>query len=262
MKHATKLKPIHWGRSVIFAVIGIILFFSAYAIIRTTMAERMADVLCGIIYLGLTVVLLFVWIKGKQVYTFPIMLMNLMVALNFFVGLQMFSIISVFTVIVTVCLFILFIYMFLVFLKHTAHYRRILERAAKPVDDAQNGFTQRPYPSGKAVYSKGEIFGFAEFLKSSLIAIPFVESNGITLAFPEDWLGRLYDMHGSYLDDTRVIFQFNGQVSAHITEKDYKKYQEELTFDQLCSSLGNIFIEFMELYKNGEGDRILEKIKR
>jgi hypothetical protein len=69
-------------------------------------------------------------------------------------------------------------------------------------------------------------------------------------------------MHGSYLDDTRVIFQFNGQVSAHITEKDYKKYQEELTFDQLCSSLGNMFIEFMEMFKNGEGDLILEKIKR
>jgi hypothetical protein len=256
MKQATKLKPIHWGRAVVFSVIGIVLFASVFAIIRTTMAERMADVLCGIIYLGVTAVCVFSWIKGKQVYVFPIMLMNLMVALNFFVGLP------VLTVFVTVCLFTLFIYMFFVFLKHTAHYRRILERAARPVDDAKNGFTQRPYPSGKAVYSKGEIFGFAEFLKSHLIAIPFVESNGIALAFPDDWLGRLYDMHGSYLDDTRVIFQFNGQVSAQITEKDYKKYHEELTFDQLCSSLGNMFIEFMELYKNGEGDRILEKIKR
>jgi hypothetical protein len=259
MKQATKLKPIHWGRAVVFGVIGLALFVSAFAIIRTTMAERTADVLCGIIYLGTTTVCVFSWIKAKHIYVFPIILMNIMVALNFFVGLQMFT---VFTLIITVCLFILFIYMFLVFLKHSARFRRILELAARPVDDAQNGFTQRPYPSGKAVYSKGEIFGFAEFLKSRFIAIPFVESNGITLAFPEDWLGRLYDMHGNYLDDTRVIFQFNGKVSAHITEKDYKKYQEELTFDQLCSSLGNMFIEFMELYKNGEGDRILEKIKR
>jgi len=262
MKQATKLKPTHWGRAIVFGVFGLALFVSVFAIIRTMMAERTADVLCGIIYLGVTAICMFAWIKGKQVYTFPIILMNLIVALNFFVGLQTFTVISVFTGIITVCLFTLFIYMFFVFLKHTAQYRRILELAARPVDDAQNGFTQRPYPSGKAVYSKGEILGFAEFLKSSLIAIPFVESNGITLAFPEDWLGRLYGMHGSYLDDTRVIFQFNGQVSTHITEKDYKKYQEELTFDQLCSSLGNIFIEFMELYKNGEVDRILEKIKR
>jgi hypothetical protein len=256
MKQATKLKPIHWGRAVVFIVIGLVLFVSVFAIIRTTMAERTADILLGIVYLVLTAVCVFSWIKAKQVYVFPIMLMNLMVALNFFADLQML------TVIISVCLFTLFIYMFFVYLKHTAQFRRILERAARPVDDAKNGFTRRPYPSGKAVYSKGEIFGFAEFLKSSLIAIPFVDSNGITMAFPEDWLGRLYDMHGSYLDDTRVIFQFNGQVSAHITEKDYKKYQEELTFDQLCSSLGNMFIEFMELFKNGEGDRILEKIKR
>lgn len=256
MKQATKLKPINWGRSVVFGVIGLVLFVSVYAIIRTTMAERMADVLCGIIYLGVTAVCMFAWIKGKQVHVLPIMLMNFMVALNFFVDLW------VPTLIITLGLFTLIIYMFFVFLKHSARFRRILELAARPVDDAQNGFTQRPYPSGKAVYSKGEIFGFAEFLKNRLIAIPFVESNGITLAFPEDWLGRLYDMHGSYLDDTRVIFQFNGQVSSHITEKDYKKYQEELTFDQLCSSLGNMFIEFMELYKNGEGDLILEKIKR
>lgn len=256
MKQATKLKPIHWGRAVVFIVIGLVLFISVFAIIRTTMAERTADVLLGIIYLGLSAVCVFSWIKAKQVYVFPIMLMNLMVALNFFADLQML------TVIISVCLFTLFIYMFFVYLKNTAQYRRILERAARPVDDARNGYTHRPYPSGKAVYSKGEIFGFAEFLKSRLIAIPFVDSNGITMAFPEDWLGRLYDMHGSYLDDTRVIFQFNGQVSAHITEKDYKKYQEELTFDQLCSSLGNMFIEFMEMFKNGEGNLILEKIKR
>ncbi len=256
MNQVTKLKPIHWGRAVVFVVISIVLFASVFAIIRTTMAERAAGVLCGIIYLGVTAVCAFSWIKGKQVHIFPIMLMNIMIALNFFIGLP------VLTVFVTVCLFTLFIYMFFVFLKHLARFRRILELAARPVDDTKNGFTQRPYPSGKAVYSKGEIFGFAEFIKSRLIAIPFVESSGITLAFPEDWLGRLYDMHGNYLDDTRVIFQFNGQVSAHITEKDYKKYQEELTFDQLCSSLGNMFIEFMELYKNGEGDHILEKIKR
>jgi hypothetical protein len=256
MKQVTKLKPIHWGRAIVLGVIGIILFFSVFAIIRIAMAERMADVFSGILYLCITAVCVFIWVKGKHVYVFPIILMNLMVALNFFFDLP------VLTAFVTLCLFSLFIYMFFVFLKHSARFRRILELAAKPVDAAQNGFTQRPYPSGKAVYSKGEIFGFAEFLKSSLIAIPFVESNSITLAFPEDWLGRLYDMDGNYLDDTRVIFQFDGLVSSHITEKDYKKYQDELTFDQLCSSLGNMFIEFMELYKNGEGDQIIEKIRK
>ncbi len=109
MKQATKLKPTHWGRSVVFGVIGIVLFASVFALIRTAMAERMADVLLGIIYLGVTAVLLVVWIKGKQVLTFPIMLMNLMIALNFFfAGLPML------TVIVSVFLFTLFIYMYFI----------------------------------------------------------------------------------------------------------------------------------------------------
>ena len=109
MKQATKLKPINWGRAVVIVVIGLILFFSVFAIIRTAMAERTADVLSGIMYLGVTAVCVFAWIKGKQVYVFPIMLMNLMVALNFFFDLP------ILTGIITVCLFTLFIYMFFVF---------------------------------------------------------------------------------------------------------------------------------------------------
>lgn len=68
-------------------------------------------------------------------------------------------------------------------------------------------------------------------------------------------------MHGHYSDDTRIVFQFDGSVSAIISERDYKKYREEWSFDQLCASIGNLFIEFLELFKNGEGERILERIK-
>ena len=102
MKQATKLKPIHWGRAIVLGVIGIILFASVFAIIRTTMAERLADVLSGIVYLGTTAVCVFSWIKGKQVYVFPIMLMNLMIALNFF-----FAGLKILAVIITVFLFTL-----------------------------------------------------------------------------------------------------------------------------------------------------------
>jgi len=38
-------------------------------------------------------------------------------------------------------------------------------------------------------------------------------------------------VHGTYLDDTRINFAFGGNVSANISEKDYKKYKNELTFD-------------------------------
>ena len=72
---------------------------------------------------------------------------------------------------------------------------------------------------------------------------------------------ELYEIHGSYSDETRVIFQYDGHVSAHITEKDYKKYQQELTFDQLCASLGNLFIDFLYFFNNGESNKIVEILK-
>jgi hypothetical protein len=256
MKQGTKLKPITWGRSVVVGSIMVILFFTIFATVRTVMAQRSADVICGIMYLVVTAACLFGWFKAKQVHIIPIMFMNLMQALYFFAGLR------ILMVIVNVALLILVIYMFTVFFKHKALHRKVLELAARPVKDVQNGFTNRPRPSGKADYSKGELYGFSEFLRRKNIAIPYVESNGIALALPEDWLGRLYNAHGHYSDDTRIIFQFDCNVSAMITEGDYKKYQEELSFDQLCASMGNLFVEFLELFKNGEGERILDRLNR
>jgi len=63
-----------------------------------------------------------------------------------------------------------------------------------------------------------------------------------------------------YKKDTYVTFDFNGNVSVNIAKKDYQKYKEEFTFDQLCSSLGNLFIEFLELYLKGKSREIIDKL--
>jgi len=256
MKQATKLKSFPWGRSVVIGSITFILFFTVFAIVRTAMAERAADTISGIMYLAVTTVCLIGWFKAKQVHIIPVMFMNLMMAIHFFTSLR------ILVVIINIPLLILMIYMFTVFFKHIALHRKILELAAQPVEDVKNGFTHRPHPSGKTDFSKGELYGFAEFLRRYYIALPFEESQGIALTLPEDWLGRRTNAQGHYTDDTRIIFQFDGNVSAVITEKDYKKYREEWSFDQLCTSMGNLFIEFLDLFKNGEGGRILDRIKK
>jgi hypothetical protein len=38
------------------------------------------------------------------------------------------------------------------------------------------------------------------------------------------------------------------------------KYKETLAFDQLTEALGNLFIEYFERYKRGEGDRIMYEL--
>lgn len=180
MKLATKLKPVPLGRSLVLGVMVLVLFFTGFAIVRTVMAERSADVICGVMYLVITAACFLGWFKANQVHIIPILLMNLMLALYFFTGL------TTLVIIINVALLVLVIFMFNVFFKHTALHRKILELAARPVEEAQNGFTRRPRPSGKADFSKGELYGFSEFLRTHYIAIPIMESNGIALAFPED----------------------------------------------------------------------------
>jgi len=62
--------------------------------------------------------------------------------------------------------------------------------------------------------------------------------------------------------DTHVTFDFAGHVSVTIAKKDYQKYTEELTFDQLCSSLGSLFIEFLELYQKNQSREIIDRLNR
>jgi len=256
MKQTSKLKPTRWIQANVLGIIAVAIFFTIFALIRTISAKEIADVISGLLYTTIIVFLIFLWFKAHQAHILPLLLMNLLFVIHFFTGIQ------VVIVIANAILLTLFIYMITLFLKHAYLFRRILELASKSVSDTQNGFTTRPLYSGKCEYSKGEINGFVKFLELNTIAIPFQDSNGIILSFPEDWLSRKYDIHGSYLDDTRISFDNDGNVSAVISKNDYRKYKDELTFDQLCESFGRLFIEFLELYKKGEAGQITDSIRK
>ena len=93
MKHTTKLKPTNWRRSLIIGIVASVLFFSFFAFIRTVMATRTADILSGVLYLGVTTVCLISWIRSKLVLIIPVVLMNLVLALHFFFEMQILAII-------------------------------------------------------------------------------------------------------------------------------------------------------------------------
>ena len=59
------------------------------------------------------------------------------------------------------------------------------------------------------------------------------------------------ETHDTLIDDMNnnsdwTLSDFDGNVSASISKKDYLAFTEELAFDQLCDSLGKLFIEFMD----------------
>ena len=140
--------------------------------------------------------------------------------------------------------------------------REIFELAAETIDDTGNGYTSRPRPVGKVEYSPQQIQAFARFAARNLIALPYFTSKNITLVPVKmgDEFGRLLGLSGDYRDATWVNFDVEGEVSVHIAQKDYLDYRQPLNFDQLCSSLGQVFIDFFELYDRGEGVRVVDRL--
>ena len=254
MVNSSKLKPTNWSIIIINSIIAIVIFFSIFAIVRAVLIENMADKIRGIIYLLISIVLLISWLKTKAILLIPGMLMNLIIAMHFFFHIRTIAIL------INVILLLIMCYLLYVHLKHHFIYRNIFELTAKAVNETKDGYTQRSYPVGSSNFSKGELFGFAEFLKNQLIAVPYEESNGVVFVLAEDWFGYLFNLHGGYENVTRIVFNHDGNVSTSIVKTDYSKYKEALTFDQLCDSLGNLFIEFMQHFQKGDVAKIMEKI--
>ena len=140
--------------------------------------------------------------------------------------------------------------------------KNVFELAARDVSETVNGYTERPRPAGKLNYTKSELFGFAEFVRRNLIAIPYIEKDCVV--FVPVKMGEeasfLLGMAGDHRYHSWISFDFEGNVSASISKKDYLGFTEELSFDQLCDSLGKLFMEFLEYYKKNETERILHRL--
>ena len=140
--------------------------------------------------------------------------------------------------------------------------REIFELAAEPVEETGNGYTSRPRPVGKVDYSPQQMHAFARFCSRHLIALPYITSKNLTLVLVKnsEEFGRLLGLSGDYRDATWVNFDMDGEVSVHISQKDYLDYREPLAFDQLCTSLGQVFSDFFDLYDKGEGVRVIDRM--
>ena len=137
--------------------------------------------------------------------------------------------------------------------------REMLELAAIPVNEIKNGLTTRPMQAGKLNYSPEELMSFASFIRKKLIAIPVKEQNRIVFLINIP-MGRLLAFSSRYKDRSWVAFDHDGNVTVNISQSDYFMYKDLLSFDKLCQSLGELFIAFMEQYRNGEGSRIIEQL--
>ncbi len=137
--------------------------------------------------------------------------------------------------------------------------REILELSAMPVSDVENGFTERPSPSGTIEATNLEIEAFTDFIRRNLIAIPYVDKTNVVYSFTSNYWKKI-GLKSGYEDESWVSIDRNGSVNVFISKSDYLKFNDNFSFDQLCNSMGNLFIEFFEMFKRGEGVLIISRL--
>lgn len=166
-------------------------------------------------------------------------------------------------------LFIVFMYGMMLITGYQALNRKlrwrgeeVFELAAMPVEDIGDSFTARPRPAGHMPVSKTEMVRFVDFISRNLIAFPFKEENRVVfvLTLPGNDLPYLFGLKKDYLEDTWVAVDYEGNITVNITEQDYLLFKMDLDFDQICQSLGNVFSEFLELSKNGQETKIIDRM--
>jgi len=141
------------------------------------------------------------------------------------------------------------------------YFPTLLERAAKTVNDTNDGYSARPYPSGKRQYSKDEVVKFAEYLNKKLIAVSYIDNDRVVLVFSNGMFQYIPFLKPNLQKVTYASFDYAGNSSVYISKKDYGKYKKELRFDQLCNSFGDVVLDLFNDFREGQREKILNKIK-
>ena len=145
--------------------------------------------------------------------------------------------------------------------KLESHHRRLFELIAEPIADASDGYTPRPYPAGKTDCSREEIQRFAQFMEQKYIKNNYLNDDQIILLLPglHSPFGHIKKPNPE--NSSYIAFDKEGNVKAFMSQKDYDQYRDTYTFDQLCESMGTLFLGFLEDFRNGQENRILEKFR-
>ena len=75
-----------------------------------------------------------------------------------------------------------------------------------------------------------------------------------------DEFGYLFSPNRGYDDATWVAFDKEGNITVNISAADYLEFKEDFDFDHLCSSLADVFVDFLDMHRKGQDTRILDRL--
>jgi len=136
--------------------------------------------------------------------------------------------------------------------------RKIFRLAAEMVSDTSNGFTGRPYFAGKEELQKNEIIGFARYLSGKDICRYTVTPQFVKIGLS---MGRSPLSDKTFQHVSYISFSKDGKIMVQISKEDYRMYRNQLTFDQLCNALSEVYKQFLDYYKDGNEERIITELK-
>jgi hypothetical protein len=141
------------------------------------------------------------------------------------------------------------------------YFRNILRMAANPITDCRDGYTDRLYPMGKIEVKKMVIEEFGKFANYNLIATTYKENDKIILVLSNGWFQYIPFLKPAWEKVTYVALDDAGSYNVHIARKDYRVYKNDVTFDLLCASLGNLMMEIVKMYENESIDEIIKLLR-
>lgn len=138
------------------------------------------------------------------------------------------------------------------------HARKLFRLAAEGIMETANGYTSRPWTSGKKEIDSRELAGLARYLGSKEV-VTFDIANDRTVLF--------FSMNTSPLKRTEahnlsyIAVDDKGILSVNISARDYRQFNKKYSFDQLCKAFVDLFKRFNEYYKNGHEEKIISELK-
>lgn len=139
-----------------------------------------------------------------------------------------------------------------------ANSRRLFRLASERIYQSDNGYTERPYSGGKVECTKEELLGFARHLQGNYIIRAFFHETGVNLAFS---MNKSLVVIDEASEVSHIKIGFDGGMSVRISDRDYRDYNEKLSFDKLCASMIDVFSRFLEYYRSGLEQRIVTELK-
>jgi hypothetical protein len=135
-----------------------------------------------------------------------------------------------------------------------------LIKAGYEVKGIADGFTSRPYYMGAFNFTQKEASEFAKALEKFPLTKSYFHEDRIIMIISKGLFWYFPFIKPNLDKCTYFEIVFSGKLSIHIAEKDYKQFESELTFDELCHNLGDLFWRLFKIHKEQGFNKMMREL--